>query len=238
VTANSPIRLVAVVSAVAVALALGASSARVVADEPALRLRAVVSTVSPETLTIELLRWSTDAERRPLLAALSAPAPVLPAAADAEGARGGRAGRGGRGGRGAAAPATPAARLTAAIKAAPTVGFIWGEGSTGYAIKYAWRAALPDGRERVVLATDRRLGAHATGWPAVSPAAADQEFTVIEMRLTGAAAGDPPPRAGSPAAVTGEGKTSLHSNVILDAAASTLALESYDAAPRLLTVTR
>jgi hypothetical protein len=120
------------------------------ADEPALTLRAIVRGAPTATLSIELLRWSTDSERTPLLTALSAPTPAAPAAA--AGARGGRAGRG------AGPPATPVSRLTAAIKAAPTVGFIWADGPTGYAIKYAWRTALPDGRERVVLATDRRLG--------------------------------------------------------------------------------
>jgi hypothetical protein len=220
------------------------------ADEPALTLRAIVRGAPTATLSIELLRWSTDSERTTLLTALSAPPPAAPAAA--AGARGGRAGRGGRGGRGAGPPATPVSRLTAAIKAAPTVGFIWADGPTGYAIKYAWRTALPDGRERVVLATDRRLGAHSTAWPAPSPSADDLEFTVIELRLDGAGVPstssgttrvpsrvDPSTGSGSPpAAMTGEGKASLHSTVVVDAAASTLALEDDYSSPFMFTVTR
>jgi hypothetical protein len=127
---------------------------------------------------------------------------------------------------------SPAARLTAAVKAAPTVGFIWGDGPTGYSIKYAWRAASPGALERVVLVTDRRLGAHSTSWPSVSgpsgdtvkaPAVTDAEFTVVEMRID--------------AKGLGEAKVSPASPVF-DSAANTLALDKYDAAPVLLKVTR
>ena len=55
-------------------------------------------------------------------------------------------------------------------------------------------------------------------------AAADAEFTVIEMRIDGKGAG--------------EGKTSLTPPVVVDAAANTLALDGYAAAPVLLKVTR
>jgi hypothetical protein len=128
--------------------------------------------------------------------------------------------------------------LTAAIKAAPTVGFIWGDGPTGYSIKYAWHAVSAGGR-RVVLATDRRLGAHSTSWPVAPQGAADAEFTVIEMRLGDTGAGDPSTGSGSPrAGVRGEGKASLTSNVVVDAGAATLAIDAYDAAPVLFTVTR
>ena len=58
---------------------------------------------------------------------------------------------------------------------------------TGYSIKYAYRTPLPDGGERIILATDRRLGTHTTGWQPVRRsqrgAVTDYEFTVIEMRL-------------------------------------------------------
>jgi hypothetical protein len=167
-------------------------------------------------MTIELVRWSTDAERAPLIAALSAPRPApAPAAAPA-------AGRGGRGaGRGAAPPLSPSARLAAAVKTAPTIGFIWGDGPTGFSIKYAWRAAV-NGGQRIVLVTDRRLGSDAA--PPSDPAAADADFTVIEARLDGRGAG--------------EAKTSLAAKVVVDAAASALVLDGYDAAPAALKVTR
>jgi len=180
-------------------------------------------------LTIELFRWSSDAERAPMLAALAPPAPApLPAAAPEGGARGaaargGRAGRGGRGG-GAAAPPNPLARLATAVKAAPTLGFIWGNGVTGYSIKYAWRSPAIAETQRIVLIVDRRLDSQTADPAPASAAAADATFTVIEMRID---------RQG-----TGEGKTSLTSSVAIDTEAKTLALDGYAAAPALLKVTR
>jgi hypothetical protein len=200
-------------------LMCGVGTDPIAAEDPAIKLRISIVGANEPPLTIELLRWSADGERAPLLAAL-APPPAAPPAAAAP-----AAGRGGRGGRGAAAPPlTPAARLTAAIKAAPTLGFIWGDGPTGYSIKYAWRSALPDGRERIVLATDRRLGAHSTSWTPPSGGPADAEFTVMDMRIDGKGAG--------------EVKTSHTSPVVIDAGAKTLALDRYEAAPVLLKVTR
>jgi hypothetical protein len=194
------------------------AAASVAAEDAVLNLRAkVVSAATGGALTITVSRWSTDAERAPLLAAVSAPPPPPPAAAPAAGGR--AAGRGGRGGRGAP-PLTPAQRIAAAVKAAPTLGYVWGESVTGYSIKYAWRSPAAD---RVVLVLDRRLGAHAPEW-GLAASTSDAEFTVVEMHLdkTGA----------------GEGKSSLSTAVIVDPAAPTLALERYAAAPVLLKVSR
>jgi hypothetical protein len=194
------------------------------APAAALKLKAsVIGAGAPAApMTIELFRWSTDVERAPLIAALAAPPPAPPSAAPA--APAGRAGRAGRGGRAAAPPPSPRERLTTAIKAAPTVGFIWSDGPTGYSIKYAWRSASPGTPERVVLVTDRRLGASATSWPAASGLSADAEFTVVEMRIDGKG--------------VGEAKSSLTSPVVVDAAANTLAIDKYTDAPVLLKVTR
>ena len=207
------------VVAVGLALVLGAGS--MFAEEPVLRLRvtAIGGGAPSAPWTLELLRWSTEAERTTLLTALSAPPPAPPAAAPA----GGRAGRGGRGGRGAAPPPSPLARLSTAVKATPTLGFIWGDGVTGYSIKYAWRATSSEGTERVVLVTDRRLGAHVPDWVPASGAGAEGEFTLIEMQIGKG---------------VGEGKTSLTSPVVIDAAAGTLALDGYAAAPTMLKVSR
>jgi hypothetical protein len=200
---------------------------RTAADTPALTLRAsmVGSSSSADTMRIELFRWSSDAERAPLLTAVAAlNRPPAPAPAPEAQPAAGRAGRGGRAGgaRGrGAAPPNPLAQLTGAIKAAPTVGFIWGEGVTGYSVKYAWRAAEPDGSERIVLVTDRRLAASSASGP---PAATEAEFTVIEMRIDGKG--------------SGEAKSSLTARVLVDAAAQTLALDGYAAAPPLLKVMR
>jgi len=96
---------------------------------------------------------------------------------------------------------------------------------TGYSIKYAWRTpSTHGGTERIVLIIDRQLGVHAPGWPPASGAAADAEFTLIEIRVDAKGAG--------------EGKTSLTTNIVADEVDQTLALESYPSAPVLLKVTR
>jgi hypothetical protein len=113
--------------------------------------------------------------------------------------------------------------LSAAIKAAPTLGYIWSDGVTGYSIKYAWHAPATAG-DRVVLITERRLGAHALDWAPAPGPAPDAEFTVIEMRLGAGGAG--------------EAKTSLTTPIAVDAAARTIALDGYAAAPAFLKVRR
>jgi hypothetical protein len=204
---------------------------------------------SGTAVRIHLFRWSNDEERTPLLTALNPPARrggPPPAAADGGGAApdgaragaapqsgdaaagaargraagaGGAAGRGGRGGRGAPPP-TPIEALTAAIGRAPTLGFIWTTDVTGYSIKYAWHTTSAES-ERIVLVTDRRFGAYSPGWKLKSgDMPTDYEFSVIELRF-------------DPKGV-GEGKASLTSKVVVDNAASTLALENYAAAPVIL----
>ena len=184
---------------------------------------------SGNPVRIRILRWSTDDERNQVLTALNSPAPAAAQAAGADrggAARGGRggAGRGGRGGRRGGGepgpPLTPIAALTVAIGRAPTVGFIWTNDVTGYAIKYAYHTSLPDGGERIIIATDRRLGAYSTAWKPASTTATDYEFTLVELRLD--------------AKGLGEGKTSLTTKVTLDNEAKTVALEDYAATPALL----
>ena len=111
--------------------------------------------------------------------------------------------------------------MTAAIGRAPTLGYIWTNDVTGYAIKYADHASLPGGGERIILATDRRLGAHTAAWrPVAAPTVTDYEFTLIEIRLDSKG--------------FGEGKTSLTTKVILDNEAKTVALDDYAATPAIL----
>jgi hypothetical protein len=188
-------------------------------------------------VTIRILRWSTDEERTPVVAALNPappPATASPASAAASpsaapggaaaGARGGagRGGRGARGGRGGvSAPLSPIAALTAAIGRAPTLGYIWTNDVTGYSIKYAYHTSLPNGGERIVLATDRRLGAYSPAWkPATAAPLTDYEFTLIEIRMD--------------AKGPGEGKTSLTTKVIVDNEARTIALDPDAATPVIL----
>jgi hypothetical protein len=211
-------RLTTVAAAGALVLALVRGSVAS-GDTPALRLRVTIpSAADAGALTIALSRWSTDAEREPLLAALAAPPPTSapPPSAAAPAGRGR--------GRGAPPPPSPLAKLSSAIKAAPTLGYIWTDGVTGYSIKYAWRSPATEDKERIVLVTDRRLDSHAPLPAPASGPAADADFTVIEMRLDGRGAG--------------EGKTSLAAGVAIDTAANTLALDGYAVAPASLKVTR
>jgi hypothetical protein len=215
---------------------------------------------APDSIRINLMRWSTDAERDQLLAAWNLTGPPTGGRGAGRGARargagvadpavedddpalagaspraggGGGAGRGGQGGGGiarggagsAAAPRrTPESSLAAALAQAPSVGYLWSSEVAGYALRYAVRLPQQDG-ERVVLITDRRLGAWNELWKPVGPtanngAAANYEFSVIELRLN--AKGE------------GEGKISLNGNVALDRVQPTIALENYNALPVIL----
>ena len=180
------------------------------------------------SVKIRIQRWSTPEEATPLVAALNPPPARRgggPGDAAGRAAGAGRAGgRGARGrGRGGAAPAplSPTAALAQALGRAPTIGYLWTADVTGYSIKYAYRSQMPDGVERVILASDRRLGTHTAGWqPAVTGPLTDYEFTIIEIRFDGKG--------------VGEGRTSLTTKVVVDADAKTVALESYQAAPAIL----
>ena len=177
---------------------------------------------------IRIQRWSTPEEAMPLVVALNPPpARRGEGAGDAgrgAGAARGAAGRGARGrGRGgpAGAPLSPTAVLAQVLGRAPTIGYLWTADVTGYAIKYATRMPLPDGGERVIIASDRRLGTHTAGWqPAVTGPLMDYEFTVIEIRFDGKG--------------VGEGRTSLTTKVVVDPDAKTVALENYQTSTPIL----
>lgn len=205
---------------------------------------------APESIRIDVLRWSTEAEREQLLGAWSLTAPPAgggrgkggrgkaapdpapdPAAVDndsqapARGAKGGKAGKGGKGGKGAgsapAAPQTPESSLTAWLSTAPIVGRLWSSEVAGYALRSAIRISEPDGSERIILISDRRLGAWNDLWkPAGSDAPNNYAFSVIELRLNSKS--------------EGEGKTSLTGKVAIDGAAKAIALENYGVLPLIL----
>jgi hypothetical protein len=132
------------------------------------------------------------------------------------GARGGGA-RGGRGGN--AGPTDPIGAFTAAIGRAPTIGFIWTNEITGYAIKHAVRFSASDRSEHIILATNRRLGANTSSWTPVKGTPTAYEFTLIEIRF--------------PSSGTGEAKTSLTANIAVDNETKTIGLENYVAATAL-----
>ena len=136
-------------------------------------------------VSVDLIRWSTDAERDKVTAAA----------------------------------AKGDAALLDVLKGMPTQGYVWTGESVGYQVRYAWKGTLPNGSERIVLATDRPLGSFGlTPWKPAPPATeTNYAFTVLEIRL---------PKGGA-----GEAKTSLAAKVSADTAAKTVALDNYAAAP-------
>jgi hypothetical protein len=233
------------------ALAAGLATAQA----PILSFTATTENVAgaPDSIRIDLVRWSTDAERDRLVSAWN-----MTGAAGRGGSAGvgrGAAGRGGRGGRGGAAAADPTAdedflgdpsalpvarpgrgrggtseeappptaegTLAAALQQSATVGYLWSSEVAGYAIRYAGKATGPDGVERIILITSRRLGVTNDLWkPVGSGTPSTYGFSVIELRVN--AKGE------------GEGKASLMGKVVPDSAAKVVGLEDYNALPVVL----
>lgn len=104
----------------------------------------------------------------------------------------------------------------------PTVGYLWTSASAGYSIRYAYKSTATDGSQRIILLTDRKLGAWTPdAWkPTAAATADDRPFSVIELRL---------PKTGQ-----GEGKTSLTTKTVMDPTTKSIALENYAAQPIML----
>ena len=108
-------------------------------------------------------------------------------------------------------------KLLETLQDLPRVGYFRTPNSIGYDLHYARKNPLPDGGERVVLATDRRIGM----WEAVNrPRTIDYPFTIIELRLN---------RDGE-----GEGKLSLATKITVDKENNTVVLEDYANQPVML----
>jgi len=108
-------------------------------------------------------------------------------------------------------------KLLALLQSLPRVGYIRANGGLGYDLHYAHKTPGEDGGERVVLATDRRIGF----WEAANqPRSIDYPFTVIEMHLNSDG--------------EGEGKMSLATKIIGNKETNTAILENYDTQPVLL----
>ena len=146
-------------------------------------------TGAPDPMKIDLLRWSTDAEREQVINALSD-----------KGEK----------------------EFMDVLSKQPTLGYIWTSESAGYSVRYAYQTSMPDGSERVIIATDKRLGSwNPQIWkPAGSATVNSYDFTVIELRLNRKR--------------IGEGKSSLFAKVGPDKTSKTVTLENYAAAAVVL----
>jgi len=112
-------------------------------------------------------------------------------------------------------------KLLDALQDMPRMGYFRAPGNLGWDIHFARKVPLPDGGERVVLVTDRRI----SFWEASrQPRSIDYPFTVIELRLN---------HDGE-----GEGKMSLATKIIADKENNIVTLENYDISPVMLTNVR
>ena len=108
-------------------------------------------------------------------------------------------------------------KLLDVLQSAPRAGYFRTPESTGWDLHYARRTPLPDGGERVVLATDRRINF----WEARNrPRSIDYPFTVIELHMN---------RDGE-----GEGKMSIATKITAEKESNTIVLENYGTQPVLL----
>ena len=108
-------------------------------------------------------------------------------------------------------------KLLDVLQEMPRVGYFRTPESTGWDLHYAHKTPMPEGGERVVLATDRRINF----WEAANrPRSIDYPFTVIELHIN---------RDGE-----GEGKMSIATKITAEKDSKTIVLENYAIQPVLL----
>jgi hypothetical protein len=109
-------------------------------------------------------------------------------------------------------------KLLDALQDTPAIGHFGAPGHLSWDIHFARKVPLPDGGDRVILVTDRRIGF----WEAANqPRSIDYPFTVIELRLN---------REGQ-----GEGTMSIATRVIYDKDQNMITLENLQNQPVRLT---
>ena len=108
-------------------------------------------------------------------------------------------------------------KLLDVLQKAPKVGYIRTPSSIGWDLHYARRAPLPEGGERVVIATDRPIGFREAS---TQPRSIDYPFTVIEMHLN--ADGE------------GNGTMSVATKITADKDNQMIVLENFATTPVLL----
>jgi hypothetical protein len=112
-------------------------------------------------------------------------------------------------------------KLLDALQDMPEVGHFGAPGNLSWDIHFARRMPLPEGGERVVLITDRKIGF----WEAANqPRSIDYPFTYIDIRFN---------RDGE-----GEGKMSIATKVIYDKKENMISLENFQTSPVRLTNVR
>jgi hypothetical protein len=108
-------------------------------------------------------------------------------------------------------------KLLDVLQSLPRVGYFRLNGGLGYDLHFARQTKGEDGGERVVLATDRRIGF----WEAENqPRSIDYPFTMVELHLNNDG--------------EGEGKLSLATKITMDKTKTTITLENYATQPVLL----
>ena len=106
-------------------------------------------------------------------------------------------------------------KLLAELQRLPRVGFIRQTSNIGWDLHYAHHEPLPEGGERVVVATDRPIG---TGEAFNQPRTIDYPFTVVELRLN----------------ADGEGEGKMTYATKITAAGNSIILENWGIGPVLL----
>jgi len=109
-----------------------------------------------ENIKIDLLRWSTDAERDQMLTAVAKDLTDGP---------------------------KDTTQIEETLWGANTIGYVWTSESLGYPIRFAQKVPSADG-ERVVLGIDRRLGSwDGKPWEATTGKPSGYTITIVELRL-------------------------------------------------------
>src|SRR4051812_12812669 len=112
-------------------------------------------------------------------------------------------------------------KLLDVLQDMPRVGYFRTPDSIGWDLHFARRVPQPDGGERVVLVTDRRIGF----WEASNqPRSIDYPFTFIELRLNNDG--------------EGQGNMSIATQIIPDKENNIITLENFDTQPVMLTEVR
>jgi hypothetical protein len=112
-------------------------------------------------------------------------------------------------------------KLLDTLQDMPRVGYIRTPNSIGYDLHFARRHPMPDGAERIIIMTDRRIGF----WEAANrPRSIDYPFTLIEMHIN--------PNG------EGEGKLSLATKITTERDNKMIVLENYQSQPVQLTSVR